>query len=70
MTTTFILAVILISLYDGLPLIKKRQWPELIAVGLIIGTSALLTIAEFLKLTTPFNWLEQLLMPIGVMLFR
>lgn len=66
----FILAVVLIFLYDGLPLIKKGLWRELYTMGAIIGLAAYLGIAKTLELSTPFNWLEGLLSPVGTMIFR
>lgn len=70
MLAMFILAVLLISLYEGLPLLKRRLWRELGAVGLLIGAAVYLGIAELWGMSTPLGLLEQLLGPIGKMTFR
>lgn len=70
MIAMFILAVILICLYEGGPLIKKRLWRELGAFGVLIGSAAWLGIAKILGISTPVNWLEQLLGPIGKMILK
>lgn len=70
MIVWFTLAVILISLHEGMPLLKRRLWRELGTLGLINISATYLAIAELLGMSTPLNWLEQLLSPIGKMIFR
>ena len=70
MIALFLLAVVYIGLYEGLPLFKRKLWRELGAVGLLLGSSVYLAVAETLGMSTPLNWLEQLLGPVGRMIFR
>ena len=70
MIVLFILAVILIFLYDGVPLLKKRLWRELGTIGVLVGAASYLCIVDILGMSTPVNWLEQLLSPIGKILFK
>lgn len=65
MIILFILAVLLICLLEGVPLIKKGLWPELGTLGFLIGTAIFLGIAKILEIPTPLNWLQQLLSPVG-----
>lgn len=70
MIAVFILAVVLIFLYDGLPLLKRKLWRELGVMGILIGSATYLGITEILGMTTPVHWLEQLLGPIGEIIFK
>jgi len=70
MITPFLLAVILIVLYEGLPLFKNKLWRELGALGMLIGLAAFLGIADMWGMPTPVNLLEQLLGPIGQTIFK
>ena len=65
-----LVGTILIFLYDGIPLWEKRLWRELGVLGVLIGAAAYLNIAAMLGMTTPVNWLEQLLGPIGRMIYK
>ncbi len=70
MLALFILTVILIFLYEGVPLWKKRLWPELGTLGALTGVAAYLYIARVLGMTTPVDWLEMLLSPLGKIIFK
>lgn len=65
MLTLFVLAVILICLVDGVPLVKKRLWRELGAFGVLLGIAIFLFIANKLEMPTPVDWLQQMLAPVG-----
>ena len=65
-----IVAVILIGLYEGPQLIKRRYWRELGAVGLLIGAASYLVVANILGWPAPLNWLENLLGPIGMSILK
>lgn len=66
----FLLAAILIGLFDGIPLIKAKQWRELGTFGALMGTALYLGISKLLNLSTPVNWLHQLLSPIGEAIYK
>lgn len=63
-------AVLLIGLIEGVPLIKKKMWKELMTVGLLLSIAIFLQISKDLGIITPINLLERLLEPIGKMFFN
>lgn len=65
MIVFLIVAVVLICLAEVPPLVKKKLWKELTTFGFIIGAAIFLGIVELLTSTTPVEWLEQLLIPVG-----
>ncbi len=70
MTILFILTVVFISLFEGIPLVKNKQWGELVMVSFLITVSVYLGIAKLRNWSTPIQWLEQLLDPLATTLFR
>ncbi|VBB05145.1 Hypothetical protein LUCI_0352 [Lucifera butyrica] len=70
MTLLLILAGLLTAVYEGLPLFRKRLWRELAILGLLLGSAGLLGIVQVLGLSTPLNWLEQILGPVGRQFFK
>lgn len=66
----FILAVLLIAAYEGPQLIKNKLWRELGVMGVIVGATAYLAVAGVLGMSTPLNWLEKLLGPVGMIIFK
>jgi 4-hydroxybenzoate polyprenyltransferase len=70
MIALFLLTVIVICLYEGIPLTKQRLWRELATLGLLIGSSFSLGVAKLLGVSSPLNWLEHWLGPIGKMIFK
>lgn len=61
---------ILIMLYEGIPLLRKKLWRELVTVGILIASAIFLGIAEMLGVTMPIPWLEQLVGPLGQTIFK
>lgn len=70
MIVAFIIAAILILFHDILPSLRKRRWQELKIIAIIMGFAAYLGITPLLKISTPINWVWQLLGPIGKMIFK
>lgn len=70
MLILLILAVFLICLFEGVPLIKKGLWRELGTLGFLIATAIYLGITDIAELPTPINWLQQLLNPVGEVIFK
>ena len=65
MTLILIIAALLIGLIEGLQLIKKKMWKELMTVGFILSIAMFLQISKDLGMITPINLLEKLFEPIG-----
>jgi hypothetical protein len=64
-----ILAVFLIFLFEGIPLIKKRMWNELTTVVLLLLIAAIMQIGKSLNMASLINIIERLFEPIGKMIF-
>ena len=65
MTIILIITVLLIGLIEGVQLVKKKMWKELMTVGFILSIAMFLQISKDLGMITPINLLEKLLEPIG-----
>lgn len=70
MISLFILVAILICLFEGGALLNKKMWRELGVVGVLMGAALSLGITKLLGLSTPVNWLHQLLSPLGETIFK
>lgn len=70
MVVFLIVAVILICLIEVPHLLKGGLRKELATLGFIIGIAVFLGIAKILDFTTPVEWLEQLLVPVGEAMFK
>lgn len=66
----FIVAVITVGLAEALPLIKKKMWKEVFAISSLLGISTMLIVLRALGLSTPFEWLNQTLIPVGKFIFK
>lgn len=64
-----ILIIIAICLAEGIPLVKKRLWKELITFGLLIFISIILITGKMLDIQTPLGMLGNLFSPIGKVIF-
>lgn len=69
MAILFVLTVIIIFLADGIPLIKGKLWRELGVFCFLIASAICLVIINGLNISTPVNWLDKLLNPIGKAIF-
>lgn len=65
MLITILLAIILIYIVDGRPLIKNKQWKEFSAMGFLLGISLLLVIGKTLNILSPLGLIDKLLSPLG-----
>lgn len=63
-------SVVLIFIIDGLKLIKKRQWKEFIAFGILLAIALILQIAKDLGLPAPLNVIDKLFRPLGKAILR
>jgi ABC-type iron transport system FetAB permease component len=70
MLSILILISIIISLIEGIPLVKKKLWKELSAVLFLIISAVLLGIAKFLGMSSLMHILGNLLYPLGKKVFR
>ncbi len=64
-----VLIVIVIILAEGIPLVKKKLWKELVTFGILIFISIVLMVGKRLDIQPPLGLLGNLLSPIGKMLF-
>jgi hypothetical protein len=69
-----LLAITLISttiaVAEGIPLIKKKMWKELVTLISLIVIAILLVIEKLLDIPTPMNVINNLLYPFGRTIFR
>ncbi|MFL0195040.1 hypothetical protein ACJDU8_05535 [Clostridium sp. WILCCON 0269] len=68
--TIIIIAVLSICVLEGIPLIKKRMWKELLSMSLILLISLSLEISKKLGIITPINFIEKLFKPLGKIFFN
>lgn len=66
----FLLAAILVFLFEGVPLIKAKLWRELGTFGFLMGAALLLGIIRLLGISTPVEWLHKFLSPVGKTIFK
>lgn len=59
----------LLFLADGVDLIKKKLWRELVVMSLLIGIAGSLVIVQKTNLPTPIDIFHKLLKPIGKLIF-
>jgi hypothetical protein len=65
-----IAAILLIFIFEGLPLIKKKMWKELAAAGLLIILAVFIQISQSLNILTPIDILEKIFEPVGKIIFK
>lgn len=65
----FVLAVLIIILIDGVPLIKNKQWTQLTVFLIIIAVSCLLMLCNTAGLPLPLKSLNDVLGGFGKKLF-
>lgn len=70
MLKLFILLVISICLFEGIPLAKKKSWKTMIAFGSLMGIALFISIGKALGLPTPIELLDQWLRPVGEAIFK
>lgn len=63
-------AIILICIAEVPPLIKNKQWKELITFGSMLGVALLLVIGKMLGIMSPIGIIDSLLSPFGKILFQ
>jgi len=61
---------ILVTLFEGIPLIRRKKWNELIALGILIGIALFIGIGKTMGLPTPIELLNRWLRPMGEMIFK
>jgi hypothetical protein len=66
----FIIAVAAVSLAEGIPLIKKGMWKEFYTIVSLLGISAFFVVLSAFGLSTPFEWLNNSLIPVGKLIFK
>lgn len=62
---TVIIAIILIYVLEGRPLIKSKQWKEFVTMGFLLGIALLLVVGKMINILSPLGFLDKLLFPIG-----
>jgi hypothetical protein len=70
MVFLLIVLAVLVTLMEGIPLIHRKKWNELIVLGILIGIALLIGIAKTLGLPTPIEVLGRWLRPVGEMIFK
>lgn len=70
MLITLFLLIVLICLFEGLPLTRGKRWKELIVCGTLIGIALIIGIGKGLGLPTPIELLDQWLRPVGKVIFK
>lgn len=65
-----IFALILICLFDGVSLARRKLWRELSTLGVLITIAIIIVIAKKFHIPTLVDILHQLFRPIGEVLFR
>lgn len=70
LVVSILLAIILIYILQGLPLIKNKKWKELFTFTLLLVIALLLGAGKKLGIRTPVLLLDQFLSPFGKMLFQ
>jgi hypothetical protein len=65
MTAIVIISSFLIGLLEGIPLLKKRMWKELLCVGFLLIMSLFFQTSKNLGMATPIDLIEKLFEPIG-----
>lgn len=70
MLSLLILVSTVIGTIEGIPLIKKKMWKELITTLFLIVTAILLGIIKNLGMSTPLEILREILYPFGIKIFR
>lgn len=65
-----ILAIILIFIAEGFPMIRNKRWKELTTLGLLLGIALLLTIGNKLGIPSPVALIYELLSPFGKAIFQ
>lgn len=58
-------AIIVIFIFEGVPLIRKKLWKELGVFCMLMGLAAFWGMAKSFNLDTPVEWLQDWLGPIG-----
>lgn len=59
-----------IAFIEGLPLMKKRMWKELITLLILLLTSIILAGEKVLNIPNPVNLINNLLQPFGKIIFK
>ena len=70
MLSLLILVSTVIGTIEGIPLIKKKMWKELITTLFLIVTAIFLGIIKNLDMSTPLEILREILYPFGIKIFR
>lgn len=70
MTTIIVISILLICILEGIPLMKKKMWKELLSVGSILLICLSLQIGKNLGIMTPINLIEKLFEPLGRTFFN
>lgn len=59
-----------VCLLEGIPLIRKKKWRELMVFGILIGATLLLGIGNALGWLPPLEMLGRWLRPVGEIIFK
>jgi hypothetical protein len=70
MLKLLILLTVPVYLFEGLPLIREKKWPELIAFSILIGVSLVLGVGKVFGVPTPVELLHRILEPVGRAFFK
>lgn len=65
MTAIVIISSFLIGILEGIPLVKKKMWKELLCVGFLLIMALFFQIGNNLGMATPIDLIEKLFEPIG-----
>jgi hypothetical protein len=59
-----------IAFVEGLPLIKKKMWKELVTLMILLLIAILLVVEKILGIPNPINIMNNLLYPFGKTIFK
>lgn len=63
------IAIVIILIADGIPLVKKRQWAEFLTLIVLVSVSVTLLILKYINIPTPLKILNNMLKGLGIKLF-
>lgn len=64
-----VLAILVVFIVDGVPLIRKKRWAELATVLFLVAAAGTLYICKYAGLPVPVKSLDALLKGLGEKLF-
>lgn len=59
-----------IAFIEGMPLIKKKMWKELVTLMILLLIAIFIVVEKMLGISNPLNVMNNLLYPFGKTIFR